>query len=131
MRNPRRVHLLVDAEDAVGVTVEGEADVGTGLEHAGLEVPEVLDVDRVGLVVREGAVELGVHHLEVEGQLGEHGRHDMPPMPLAVSAMTFSGFSFEVSMNDKTWSTKAEEMVGAERAGGAAASSTWRPRGSG
>src|SRR6478752_3523306 len=71
----------VDDEAAVGVTVEGEADVGTVLTHGGLEVDEVGGVEGVGLVVREGAVELEVERDDLEWQLGqpaaraEHGRH--------------------------------------------------------
>ena len=64
------------------------------LEHPGLEVALVLGLDRVGRVVREGAVELAVHDLEVEraGPSNTAGT-TRPPMPLAVSATTFSGRS--------------------------------------
>ena len=70
--------LLVDHEHPVGVAVEGEADVGAGLEDPGPQVGLVLDLDGVGRVVREAAVELAVEEVEVEGQLGEHRRHDEP-----------------------------------------------------
>ena len=63
--------LLVDDEAAVGVPVEGDADVGTVGAHALLEVDEVLGVERVGLVVGEGAVELEVHRVDRQGQLGQ------------------------------------------------------------
>ena len=68
--------LLVDEEHPVGVAVEGEADVGARLEHPGLQVDQVLGLDRVGGVVRERAVELAVQDLEVERQAVEHGGHD-------------------------------------------------------
>ena len=66
---------LVDQEHPVGVAVEREADVGTGVEHPRLQVHEVRRLDRVGGMVGERAVELGVHQLELDGQTGEHGGH--------------------------------------------------------
>src|ERR1700761_8448741 len=48
-----RLAALVHHETAVGVTVEGQADVGAGLTHLGLEIHDVLRVQRVGLVVGE------------------------------------------------------------------------------
>ncbi len=65
------VAVLVDDEAAVGVAVEGEAEVGALLADAPLEVDEVGRVERVGLVVGEGAVQFEVHRYEVEGQAGE------------------------------------------------------------
>ncbi len=65
---------LVDHEDAVGVAVEGEPDVGADLADPGAQVPLVLGLDRIGRVVREGAVELRVQDLEVERQGVEHRR---------------------------------------------------------
>ena len=59
-----RLAALVDDEAAVGVAVEGEAEVGAVLADRGLEVDEVLRVERVGLVVGEGAVQLEVHRDE-------------------------------------------------------------------
>ena len=49
---------IVDEEHAIGVAVEREADVGAAVDDGALEVLQVLDLDRVGRVVREGAVEL-------------------------------------------------------------------------
>ena len=49
--------LFVDDETPVGVAVEGQSDVGAGLDDVGLQVDEVGRVQRVGLVVGEGAVE--------------------------------------------------------------------------
>ncbi len=72
------IALLVDEEDPVGVTVEGESDVGTDLAHPSLEVDEILGFDRIGLVVRERPVELGVHDLEVERERLEDLRDDEP-----------------------------------------------------
>ena len=68
--------LLVDEEDAVGVAVERQPDVGTDLEHTGHEVTLVLGLDRIGGMVRERAVELAVHDLEVEREAVEHGGND-------------------------------------------------------
>ena len=58
--------LLVDDEAAVGVAVEGQADVGPLGDDPRLEVDQVLRLDRVGLVVGEGAVELEVHRHELD-----------------------------------------------------------------
>ena len=44
--------------------------------HPGLQVALVLGLDRVGRVVRERAVELAVHDLELERQALEHRRDD-------------------------------------------------------
>ena len=51
---------LVDDETPVGVAVEGQPDVGAGRDHVRLQVDEVRRVQRVGLVVGEGAVEFEV-----------------------------------------------------------------------
>jgi hypothetical protein len=67
---------LVDEEDTIGVAVEGEPDVGAHLEHPCTQVRLVLGLDGIGRVVGEGAVELPVHDLEVEGQWLEHGGDD-------------------------------------------------------
>ena len=52
--------LFVDEETPVGVTVEGQSDIGFGLDDVGLQVDEVGSVQRVGFVVGEGAVEFEV-----------------------------------------------------------------------
>src|SRR5215510_4681258 len=49
----------------IGVAVEGQADVGLLLADGGLEVAQVLGLDRVGRVVRERAVELGEEDRQV------------------------------------------------------------------
>ena len=77
------------------------------LEDAGLEVAQVLRLDRVGGMVRERAVELAVQQVQLEGQAVEHHRHHQPPMPLAVSATTFSGRSAPTSTKERTCSAKA------------------------
>ena len=56
-RRRHRLAHLVDDEAPVGVTVEGQADVGAGLQDVGLQVDEVGGVQRVGFVVGERAVE--------------------------------------------------------------------------
>ena len=48
---------LVDHETPVGVAVEGQSDVGAGLQHVRLQVDEVRRVQRIGLMVGERAVE--------------------------------------------------------------------------
>ena len=49
---------FVDDEAPVGVTVERQPDVGTGIHDVALQVDEVGGVQRVGLVVGERPVEL-------------------------------------------------------------------------
>ena len=65
--------LLVDHEAAVGVAVEGQADVRAVLDDGGLQVAQVFRLQRVGRVVREGAVELEVQRDDLEGKLGQQG----------------------------------------------------------
>lgn len=78
-----RVAVLVDDEAAVGVAVEGEAQVGAGLAHPGLEVDDVLGIQRVGLVVGERAVQLEVHRVQFERQAFEDGRYGVPAHAVA------------------------------------------------
>ena len=64
---------LVDERGAVGVAVEGDAEVGAGLAHLGAEVAQVLELQRIGLVVGEGAVELEVERHELDVQRRRNG----------------------------------------------------------
>ena len=73
---------VVDEEDAIRVAVEREADVGAAVDDGALEVLQVLDLDRVGRVVREGPVELGEEDREVERQAVEHLGDDEPTHPV-------------------------------------------------
>ena len=59
---------LVDHEAAVGVPVEGQTDVGPGVEDELLQVDQVGRFQRIGLVVGERSVEL-----EVQRQQGQRG----------------------------------------------------------
>ena len=68
-----RFSALVDDEAAVGVAVEGQPEVGAVLADGGLEVDEVLRVERVGLVVGEVAVELEVERDDGEREAGQAG----------------------------------------------------------
>ena len=68
--------LFVHEEHPVGVAVERQADVGSGGQHPFLEGHQVGALEGVGGVVGEGAVEVRVHDLEVEGQAVEHGWDD-------------------------------------------------------
>ena len=74
-----RLAALVDHEAAVGVAVEGQAEVGAVLAHRALQVDQVGRVQRVGLVVGEGAVQLEVERHDLQRQrrqdgVAEHGR---------------------------------------------------------
>ena len=63
-RRRHRLAALVDDEAAVGVAVECQPDVGTRLDDEALQVDQVGRIERVGLVIRERAVEFEVqrHH---------------------------------------------------------------------
>ena len=84
---------LVDQEAAVGVAVEGQADVGALGDAPALEVDEVLRLDRVGLVVGEGAVELEVHRHQLDRSSPSRSNTAgavWPAMPLPASTTTLS-----------------------------------------
>ena len=66
---------LVHQEHPIGITVERQADVCTGLEDARPQVGDVVRIDRVGRMVGEGAIELRVHDLQVHGEALEHRRN--------------------------------------------------------
>ena len=91
----RRRHdlaALVDDEAAVGVAVERQAEVRAVREHRGLQVAQVLRVDRVRLVVREGAVELEVQRHDRRAAARDRTTGAVrPPMPLPASTTTVSG----------------------------------------
>ena len=131
-RTRHRLGLLVDEEDAVGVPVEGQADVGALLEHRRLQIDQVLGLDRVGRVVREGAVELGEEDLDVNGSRSKTIGTTSPPMPLAVSATTLSGRSdAEVDEGPHVVGPLAEQvLLASSRPSGAAAAgpAARRPR---
>ena len=65
---------FVQHHAAVGVAVEGEAEVRSLAHHGGLQVVEVLTVQGVGGVVREGPVELEVQREQLQLiEASEHG----------------------------------------------------------
>ena len=99
---------VVDEEHAVGVAVEREADVGAAVEHRALQVLEVLDLDRVGRVVRERAVELAEEHGERERQALEHLRHDEATHAVrGVGDDLRAAAARRRSTNDRTWSANS------------------------
>ncbi len=73
---------LVDEEHPVGVAVEGESDVGPRLEQPVHQIPLVLGLDRIGRVIGERSVELGIEMIEPEREAGEHGRDDEAAHPV-------------------------------------------------
>ena len=64
---------LVHEEHAIRVAVEREPDIRAHLQHARLQIAQVLGLEGIGRMVREGAVELAVQHLELHGEAVEHG----------------------------------------------------------
>jgi hypothetical protein len=75
-RSGERLALVIHEEAPVGVTVEGQADMGSGLQNPAPQGEQVLRLDGVGRVVREGPVQFPVHDVEMEGQAGEDRGHD-------------------------------------------------------
>ncbi len=67
---------LVDHEHAVGVAVERQAEIETARDHTRPQVALVRRLERIGGVVRERAVEFGVHHLEFDSREPLHHRWD-------------------------------------------------------
>ena len=67
------VTLLVNHEATVGVAVEGETDVCAVLHDSLLQVDQVGRLQRVGRVVREGAVQLEVQGNDFQGQARQDG----------------------------------------------------------
>ena len=72
MNSPR----AVDEEAAVGVAVPRDADVGLLGDHALDDVDAVLLDERIGLVVREAAVDLEAQPRRLAGQPVEQLRRD-------------------------------------------------------
>ena len=67
--------VVVDDADAVGVAVEGDAEVGARRAHALDELLHVLDDRRIGMVVREAAVGLAEERRDARAEpLVEGGR---------------------------------------------------------
>jgi hypothetical protein len=69
---PQDAALAVDRADAVAVAVEGDAEVAALLLHLGLQLLEVLGHRRIGMVRREGAVDLLVQDEVRARQLVDH-----------------------------------------------------------
>jgi hypothetical protein len=100
---------FVDHEHTVGVTVEGEADVEAAGHDTGLQIALVGRLDRIGRVIREvPSSSPYITSRVICGRRSNTAGTTRPPMPLAVSATTFSGRSAVGSMNDTTWSAKAD-----------------------
>ena len=68
----------VDEEAAVGVAVPGDADVGLLADDLGGDVAAVLLDQRIGFVVREGAVDLEAQLRHLAGKPVEQLRRDQP-----------------------------------------------------
>ena len=66
-RGRDEVPALVHHEAAVRVPVEGQPDVGPGVDHRALQVAQVRGLDRVRLVIRERPVQLEVERHDGRG----------------------------------------------------------------
>ena len=74
---------LVHDEAPIRVTVESQADVGTLVEHRALEVTKVLRLDGIGLMVREGAVELKEEWGHTQRKTDQDRGNRVPTHPVA------------------------------------------------
>ena len=102
---------VVDEEAAVGVAVEGHAEVGLLLERLAHDELAVLGQERVRLVVREGAVglEVAAHDLDL-GQPLEHAREHHAGHAVRRVGHDLSGLTASGSMNESTRSTNCSQM---------------------
>ena len=83
-RRRDRLAAFIDDEAAIGVTVEGQADIGPGGDHIALQILEVGRVQRVGLVIGKGSVEFEVQRQQ--GQCLDRSQHcgcGVPSHPVA------------------------------------------------
>ena len=96
----------VDEETAIGVAVPGDADVGLLLHHALDDVAAVLLDERVGLVVRERAVDVEAERRQLgTGSRSKSRGATRPAMPLPPSSTTLNGLMAVSSMKDITCAT--------------------------
>ena len=69
--------FLVDSfgnqKHAIGVAVEGHPEVGPRATHGRRHIRQVLDLERVGRMIREGAIGLEVEPLDAQRQALEQG----------------------------------------------------------
>ena len=91
-RRRDRQAALVDDEAPVGVAVEGQTDIGAGVQDVGLQVDEVGRVQRVGLVVGERAVEFEEQRQQRERSIAPSTAGVVwPAIPFPASTATLSG----------------------------------------
>jgi len=67
--------LLVNQEHAVRVAVEGGTEIAALLHDDTAQFPRILRLNGVGLVVREGSVQLEVERHDFAREMGKHLRH--------------------------------------------------------
>ena len=75
-----RLARLVDEHRPIAVAVEGDAELGAAALHRGDQIVEILALQRIGLVIREGAVGFEIEPLDLERQTRQqtvesHRRH--------------------------------------------------------
>ena len=68
--------MFIDGEHAVGIAIEGRAQVGVDFTHLLLQVSHVLRLNGAGRVVGEIAVKLKIERDEFAGQMLEDTRHN-------------------------------------------------------
>ena len=107
-RARHQLALVVDQEDPVGVAVEGQPTSAPVASTRACRSTQVLGLDGVGRVVREGAVELAVEDLDAR----RAGRRTRParsarPCRWRCRPRSCSGFSSSTSTKVCTWATKS------------------------
>ncbi len=66
---PDDVAVLVDGPDAVNVAIVGDAKIGMLCQHTLAQSLQCVQTGGIGVVIREGAIRLGVHEHGVHAQL--------------------------------------------------------------
>ena len=72
------VALIVDHAAAVAVAIEAEPDIGAGLQHLVADGVQHRHVFGVGVVAREGMVELGIERDDLAADARQRLRRERP-----------------------------------------------------
>ena len=61
-----RLTAFIHHKTPIGIPVERKPHIGTGLHHPCLEIHQVFWLQRVGLVIGKGAIQLEIHRINLE-----------------------------------------------------------------
>ncbi len=80
---PDQLAVLVHQEHAVGIAIEGNTQIAALLDDGFLQVDHRRRVDRIGGMIRKGAVELEIHRHQLAGKMLEEERDRAPGHAIA------------------------------------------------